>query len=150
VSCSSSLQCNTACTIKLRMPPRNANLDVPAFRTATMLRERPRCCPWLQFPSADQVALFPEVRQEVARFLAAEKGKARAHWPKLLRRAYPEFLPHDTLEDMLVQLVVRAFVARSWLQAERPAAMHDFIEFCSGIGNLTMECCSTWLRMPSI
>ncbi len=112
---------------------------VPAFVGATSLRLRFRH-PFIEFPPSDEVALFPEVRKVVVDFLAAESGEAKKHWPKLIRRAYPE-LKVDQLEDMLVKLVVRCYRIRAHLLEAKPAGMHDCIEFCSGQGNLTLECC---------
>ena len=114
------------------------NLVVPAFVGATSLRLRFRH-PFIEFPSSEEVALFPEVRKVVVDFLAAEAGKAKKHWPKLIGRAYPE-LKDDQLDDMLVKLVVRCYCIRAHLHEAKPAGMHDCIEFCAGEGNLTLEC----------
>ena len=96
--------------------------------------------PFTTFPDDGQCLLFPEVRQQVNAFLEMEAGVARRQWPKLLRRAYPE-LKEISLEDMLVKLVVRSFIIRFELQLACPARMHHCVEFCSGVGNLTLACC---------
>ena len=106
-----------------------------AFRAAASTTLR-MTRPFIQFPSPELCALFPEVRQAVRQFLSSEAGLARRHWPKLLRRAYPE-LSGDALEDMLVKLVIRAYVIRDCL---KPCMRHNFLEYCSGQGNLTLEC----------
>ena len=115
------------------------NLAVPAFAAATAIRFRMRH-PFIKFPRWDEVPLFPELRQMVVHFLRTETGKAKQHWPKLIKRAYPE-LTHDPLEDMLLKLVVRSYIIRSRLLETSPARMHDCIEFCPGQGNLTLGCC---------
>ena len=121
------------------------NLAVPAFAAATAIQLRMRP-PFTTFPTSDEVALFPEVRQNVANFLSEEAGQAKRHWPKLIRRAYPE-LSGDSgqLETMLVKLVVRSFIIRSHYLEASPARTHDCIEFCAGQGNLTLGCCSACL-----
>ena len=83
------------------------NFAVPAFEAAASSTLR-LTAPFIQFPSKAEVDLFPEVRELVTTFLLAEAGIAKRHWPKLVKRAYPE-LKGKTLEDMLVSLVVRAF-----------------------------------------
>jgi len=116
------------------------NLIVPAFAAAASSRLRLRP-PFIDFPTPHEVALFPELRQSIVHFLSAETGLARKHWPKLIRRAFPE-LKDDPLEDMLAKLVVRCYIIRHYLCEEKPFGLHDFIEFCAGQGNLTLECCS--------
>jgi hypothetical protein len=113
-----------------------ANMRVPAFALATSLRLRLKA-PFTEFPSPEKVALFPGVRNVIQGFLSAEKGEAQKHWPKLIKRAYPE-LRDDTLEDMLIKLVVRCYTIRSRFAAS-PARLHDSIEFCAGQGNITLE-----------
>jgi len=116
------------------------NLAVPAFAAATSTRRRLRP-PFIELPTPDELAVFPEVRKVIIDFLSAEAGLAKLHWPKLIGRAFPE-LKDDTLENKLVKLVVRSYIIRVNLLATNPHAMHDCIEFCAGQGNLTLECCS--------
>ena len=120
------------------------NFSVPAFQAAASSTLR-LTAPFIQFPSQAEVDLFPEVRESVQAFLSAEKGLAKRHWAKLIRRAYPE-LKCETLENMLVNLVVRAYLIRHTLLLTRPARLHDFIEYCSGQGNLTLECLKSFLK----
>ena len=120
------------------------NFSVPAFEAAASSTLR-LTVPFIQFPSQAAVGLFPEVRVLVQAFLSAEAGLAKRHWPKFIGRAYPE-LKHETLENMLVSLVVRAYMIRHMLLLTRPARLHDFIEYCSGQGNLTLECLKAFLN----
>lgn len=120
------------------------NFAVPAFEAAASSTLR-LTAPFIQFPSKAEVDLFPEVRELVTTFLLAEAGLAKRHWPKFIERAYPE-LKDETLEDMLVSLVVRAYLLRHMLRVTRPARLHDFIEYCSGEGNLTLECLKAFLK----
>ena len=114
------------------------NFAVPAFAGATSCRLR-LAAPFIEFPSEAEVALFPEARVAVVGFLSSEEGLAKRHWPKLIIRAYPH-LCNDTLENMLVKLVVRAYLIRHDLLTTRPIRLHDFIEYCAGQGNLTLQC----------
>lgn len=119
------------------------NFAVPAFAAAASCRLR-LTSPFTDFPSTDEVALFPEVRDMVVCFLNEEAGLAKRHWPKLLRKAYPE-LRQDTLENMLVKLVVRAYKIRDSLLLTTPARLHGFLEICAGQGNLTLQCLKAFL-----
>ena len=83
------------------------NFAVPAFEAAASSTLR-LTAPFIQFPSKAEVDLFPEVRELVTTSLLAEAGLAKRHWPKCIKRAYPE-LKVNPLEEMLVSLVVRAF-----------------------------------------
>lgn len=116
----------------------SSNFAVPAFAAAASCRLR-LTSPFTDFPSNDEVELFPEVRAMVVSFLNAEAGLAKRHWPKLIKRAYPE-LGQDTLDNMLVKLVVRAYKVRDSLLLTTPARLHDFVEICAGQGNLTLQC----------
>ena len=114
------------------------NLAVPAFAAAASCRLR--LTPMFnEFPSDAEIALFPEVRDLVACFLTEEAGLAKRHWPKLLRKAYPE-LGQDNLENMLVKLVVRAYIIRDKMLSTNPVGLHEFTEICAGQGNLTLQC----------
>lgn len=133
--CDAKLEAQGLNNVIMARPP---NLALPAFEAATSISLR-FAPPFTVFPSATEVEAFPEIRQLVAQFLWQEKGHAGRHWPKLIRAAYPE-LVGETLEDMLVKLVVRCLIIRNDLLDRNHAALHDFIEFCCGDGNLTYQC----------
>jgi hypothetical protein len=59
--------------------------------------------------------------------------------------AYPE-LKNDTLDNLLVKLVVRAHFIRRDLCITRPVRLHDFIEYCAGQGNLSLQCLKAGLH----
>ena len=103
-----------------------------------MMRLRPQRL-FTTFPDDAQLGLFPEVRQQVVWFLSTEAGLAKRHWPKLIKRVYPE-LKEYPLEDILVRLVVRSFLIRHELMRTRRVRLHDCVEFCSGQGQLTLAC----------
>ena len=112
-------------------------MAVPAFVEATSVRLRMTRL-FTTFPCQAEVDIFPEVRQLVADFLKEEAGFAKRHWPKLIRRSYPE-LQEESLENMLVKLVVRTYLIRTQLRNTSPARLHQFVEYCSGQGMLTLE-----------
>lgn len=112
---------------------------MPAFAAAASSSLR-LASPFVDFPSDSALlSWYPQVRTDVSDFLLSEAGFAKRHWPKLIKRAYPE-LRNDSLEDMLVKLVVRAYLIRHNLLITRPVRLHDFIEYCAGKGNLTLQC----------
>ena len=59
----------------------------------------------------------------------------------MLVRAFPE-LENNELDQILAKLVVRCWRLRA---SAKPYALHDFIEFCAGQGNLTMACLMSML-----
>lgn len=70
------------------------------------------------------------------------RQRHRRSWQKMLRVAYPE-LKNDTIEEIMLKLVARC----CWLrETAKDFAQHDFVEFCAGEGNLTMECLNAMLH----
>ena len=55
----------------------------------------------------------------------------------MLLKAYPE-LEGLELPEVLRMLVVRCWMLRKALMSQ--GVLHDFVEFCAGQGNLSMEC----------
>ena len=83
------------------------------------------------------VQLLSDIQANVVRFLADDAlhgGRCERVWTGLLHLAFDEFRDLD-LCTMILQLCGRCFFNRE-NAAERPALL-DFIEYCSGLGNLT-------------
>ena len=83
------------------------------------------------------VQLLSDIQANVVRFLADDAlhgGRCERVWTGLLHLAFDEFRDLD-LCAMILQLCGRCFFNRE-NAAERPALL-DFIEYCSGLGNLT-------------
>ena len=79
----------------------------------------------------------PEVWCLLRAIVEVLQGVPRRHrrtWKNMLVRAFPE-LENNELDQILAKLVVRCWRLRA---SAKPYALHDFIEFCAGQGNLTM------------
>ena len=73
--------------------------------------------------------------EAIAELLKGVPSRHRRTWQKMLSRAFPE-LGGIRLDKALQKLVVRCWVLRASLD---PIALHDFVEFCAGQGNLKAE-----------
>jgi len=116
--------------------PNMSNLAFNAAANAARLNLSGR---FISFPSDDELKTMPEaagLRNVVAQCLKGVPRRFRRSWRKMLSRAFPE-LENCDLDQMLIKLVVRCWRLRA---TAKPYALHDFVEFCAGEGNLTMAC----------
>ena len=123
--------------------PEVPNMNSPAFKAAasTHLNLTKR---FTSFPSNQDLEALPEARRLKAFIVEFLQHVPRLHcmtWRNMLLRAYPE-LEGNELDEILTKLVVRCWRLRA---SAKPYALHDFIEFCAGQGNLTMACLRSML-----
>ena len=114
-----------------------SNMALPCFYAATCWRLKLKKR-YVTFPSDEDLQSHEVnlLRPALQDFLASVPRCHRKHWQKLLRKAYPE-LKQDTLQSIMLKLVVRSWRLKA---SGRLIALHDFIEFCAGQGNLSAEC----------
>ena len=113
------------------------NVNMVAFEAAagTALKLTKQ---YTTMPSDDELK-FPDatvVLEATAEFLKGIPGSHLRSWQRKLNSAFPE-LGAAKLDQALQKLVVRCWSLRASID---PSALHDFVEFCAGQGNLTAEC----------
>ena len=116
----------------------SSNMSMVAFKAAANAARLNLTRRYTRFPD-DNELLDPaavQILDIIVAFLQHIPHWHRRTWNKMLVRAYPE-LVNNTLEQILHKLVVRSWKLR---QTAKPFALHDFVEFCAGEGNLTAQC----------
>ena len=125
-------------------PPPCPNMQLPCFKAATSVRLRltRRFTTFMPDDELQQSEEAAQLGEQIGKFLGNVPRRHRRHWQKFLRLAYPE-LKANSLQDAMVKLVIRCWHLRS---SARPFALHDFIEFCAGQGNLSVQCLKSFLH----
>ena len=68
-------------------------------------------------------------------------------WQKMLVASFPEIKRSCPLDHILLILVVRCWQLRD---TAGPSALHEFVEFCAGFGNLTLACLQAMLHCVAL
>ena len=120
------------------------NMNSIAFKVAATFAQLNLTKRFTFFPSDQDLKALPEAAcllRAIVEFLQDVPRRHRRTWKKMLVRACPE-LENNELDQILAKLVVRCWRLRA---SAKPYALHDFIEFCAGQGNLTMACLMSML-----
>ena len=120
------------------------NMNSIAFKVAATFAQLNLTKRFTFFPSDQDLKALPEAAcllRAIVDFLQDVPRRHRRTWKKMLVRAFPE-LENNELDQILAKLVVRCWRLRA---SAKPYALHDFIEFCAGQGNLTMACLMSML-----
>ena len=115
--------------------PNMGNIAFQAAASAAKLRLTPR---YTTFPTVEELR-SPDATCMLTYITALVKNLSKKHrrtFHKMIRKAYPE-LTMRGLPQLLLALVVRCWLLRA---SASYFALHDFIEFCAGSGNLSLEC----------
>jgi len=120
------------------------NMQNPVFRASAMAAKLNLTPRFTTMPSktqlieADAVCLHTYIEEA----LQLVPDEHRRTWQKMLLRAFPE-IPDGPLVLIFLTLVVRCWQLR---RTAKPNALHHFVEFCSGQGNLTLACLQEMLH----
>ena len=119
-------------------PCKVPNMNMMAFEAAAGAARLNLTKEYTTMPSYDELNLPDAIvlLGDVVELLKGVPPRHRRTWQKMISRAFPE-LAGAKLDKALQMLVVRCWKLRASID---PSAMHDFIEFCAGGGNLTAEC----------
>ena len=119
-------------------PCKVPNMNMLAFEATAGAARLKLTKAYTTMPSYDDLHL-PDalvLLVDIVEVLRGVPTRHRRTWQKMLARAFPE-LAGAGVAATLQTLVVRCWQIRASIA---PIAMHDFIEFCAGDGNLTAEC----------
>ena len=140
-SSSSSSRQPTASKVTNEAPAHN--LHIPAFALATQ-------CSHALAPAAAPIPLeavlleHRQVLNDIRGFFTcldpAVANLVEREWGRLMSNAYPELAPYGSTIAQIHALVVRNLHYRNSLDADMHSRLNDFIEYCCGIGNLTLGC----------
>jgi len=124
---------------KLIPPTHIPNMNMLPFKAAANIAKfslTPRLTSFPLDAELNGMTDADSISEVIVEFLRSINQLHKQTWQKMLIDAYPE-LANNTLERLLVKLVVRCWKLRSNINHSN---LHDFIEFCAGQGNLTTEC----------
>ena len=133
-------------------PPAD-NLHIPAFTLATYSAHALTTAA-APMPSEAVLLEHQQVLFEIRGFFVCihlhVAELLEREWGKLMSDAYPELALYGPLTAQIHALVVRNLLYRNSLDANMPGSMHDFIEYCCGVGNLTLGCSLANLQFSSV
>ena len=116
------------------------NMNNVAFQAAASAAKLMLTTRFLVFPS-DKYLKAPDVNnilQLITQVLLDVPSWHQKSWRKMLIGAFPELdSDNNSLSQIIAKLVLRCHYLRA---TAKPYALHDFVEFCAGQGNLTMAC----------
>jgi len=120
--------------------PAVPNMNNLAFQAAASAAKMQLTTRFLVFPSDEDLKrpsaapilrLITQVLQDVPSWHCKS-------WRKMLVGSFPELdSSNSSLSQIIAKLVLRCHYLRA---TAKPYALHDFVEFCAGQGNLTMAC----------
>ena len=115
------------------------NMLCPGFQAAVAAARFTRAKLYSTMPTHEELnsAEALQLLGVINNLLESISGLFQRTWKKMLRKAFPELEGMD-LPNMLQNLVVRCWMLRRILFSQN--GLHDFVEFCAGQGNLSMEC----------
>jgi len=92
----------------------------------------------------DAIAMHGFIKEALLQFVPSQHQKS---WQKILAASFPEIERSYPLDHILLILVVRCWQLR---QTAGLFALHEFVEFCSGFGNLTLACLQVMLHCVAL
>ena len=119
------------------------NLKKPVFQTAVAAARFTRAKLYSTMPTREELEKEDalQILGVINTLLESVPIYFQTTWMEMLHKAFPELQSVVRLPLVLQMLVVRCWMLR---RAKR-SYLHDFVEFCAGQGNLSMECMN--LRM---